>query len=346
MLIILIPDRTFIIHSQKPDTSKGEPIVVSYSLPLSMTHRTPKIRPAMTAIAAILALSSTQLLAQMAPEATQPVTVAPVLAVPDITPGATTPSEPSANSASDPLAAEPTITTTKSSSSTTTRRTASVTRPAKAAPPVARASGAAPVAEPAETAAASPGPLVAMPAAPPPAIAATPPAQEAPAVSNDMLPIAGAAGLGLLGLIGLGVAMRRRKLRRDEEFAAADQYQPAAEASAQADPLFAEPSFAPRPADPVPATPVVAASALVATSASAGSPSDCIDTAPGSHVEAACDGPTADNPSLSIKKRLKRAHFFDQREFLAAAGEVAPMAADAGLPDAVAVPASPIGEPA
>ncbi len=62
--------------------------------------------------------------------------------------------------------------------------------------------------------------------------------------------------------------------------------------------------------------------------------------------EAACDGPTADNPSLSIKKRLKRAHFFDQREFLAAAGEVAPMAADAGLPDAVAVPASPIDKPA
>ena len=85
---------------------------------------------------------------------------------------------------------------------------------------------------------------------------------------------------------------------------------------------------------------------LAATSGSAGSPSDCVDAAPGSHVEAACDGPTADNPSLSIKKRLKRAHFFDQREFLAEAGEVAPMAADAGLPDAVAAPAPPIREPA
>ena len=61
----------------------------------------------------------------------------------------------------------------------------------------------------------------------------------------------------------------------------------------------------------------------------------CADAAPGSHVEAACDGPTADNPSLSIKKRLKRAQFFDQREFLAEAGEVAPMASDAGLPEAV-----------
>ena len=149
-----------------------------------------------------------------------------------------------------------------------------------------------------------------------------------------MLPIAGAAGLGLLGLIGIGVALRSRKRRNDEELAAAaDQYEPPSEASAQADPLFAEPSFAPRLA----VVPASASPAAVSGSAT-GSPSDCIEPAPGSHVEAACDGPTADNPSLSIKKRLKRAHFFDQREFLAEAGEVAPMAADAGLPDAVAVP--------
>jgi len=282
----------------------------------------------------------------VAPEATQPVTVDPVIAVPDIPPEATTPSEPSATSASDPLTAEPTITTTEPSSSTTTRRTVRVTRPAKAAAPVARASVAAPVAQPAETAAAAPGPPVAMPTAPPPAIAAMPPAQEAPAVSNDMLLIAGAAGLGLLGLIGLGVAMRRRKLRRDEEFAAADQYEPASEASVQADPLFAEPAYAPASVEPIPAMPVVAASGIVATSAPPATTSACVDAAPGSHVEAACGGPTADNPSLSIKKRLKRAHFFDQREFLVAAGEVAPMAADAGLPDAVEVPESPIDRPA
>ena len=69
------------------------------------------------------------------------------------------------------------------------------------------------------------------------------------------------------------------------------------------------------------------------------------DVAPGSRVEAAYAGPTADNPSLSIKKRLKRAAFFDQREFLVEAGEVPPMAADAGLPDAVEVPATDTGEP-
>ena len=311
-----------------------------------MTHSTPKIRVAMTAIAAVLALSSTQLLAQATPDATQPATAAPVLAVPDITPASPNPSEPSATSASDPIAAEPTITTTKSTSSITNRRTASVTRPVKATHSVARAAVAAPVAEPVKMAGASPGPLVAIPAAPPPAIAATPRAPQAPALSNDILPIAGAAALGLLGLIGLGVAMRRRKLRRDEEFFTADQYEPASEPSAQADPLFAEPSSAPHQADPVPATPLVASSTLIATSASAGSSSDCSDAEPGSHVEAACDGPTADNPSLSIKKRLKRARFFDQREFLVAAGEVPPIAADAGLPDAVAVPVTSTGEPA
>jgi hypothetical protein len=176
-----------------------------------------------------------------------------------------------------------------------------------------------------------------MRARPAPAVATTPPAQDAPAASNAMLPIAGAAGLGLFGLIGVGVAMRRRKRRNEEE--TAEQVEPAFEAPAQADPLFAEPAFAPRSAEQAPA-------AASAASGSAGSPSDCVEAAPGSHVETACDGPTANNPSLSIKKRLKRAHFFDQREFLAEAGEVAPMAADAGLPDAVAAPVPPIREPA
>ena len=79
-------------------------------------------------------------------------------------------------------------------------------------------------------------------------------------------------------------------------------------------------------------------------SAPAASPSPCADAAPGSHVEAACEGPTADNPSLSIKKRLKRAQFFDQREQMVAAGMAVPVEADAGLPDAFAEP-EPASEP-
>jgi len=34
----------------------------------------------------------------------------------------------------------------------------------------------------------------------------------------------------------------------------------------------------------------------------------------GRHVQAAYRGPTADNPSLSLKRRLKRASFFDMKE--------------------------------
>ena len=50
-------------------------------------------------------------------------------------------------------------------------------------------------------------------------------------------------------------------------------------------------------------------------------------------VERAYRGPTADNPSLSLRKRLKRAAFFDKREREAAEGRAAPVEADAGLPE-------------
>lgn len=52
-----------------------------------------------------------------------------------------------------------------------------------------------------------------------------------------------------------------------------------------------------------------------------------------SHADRAMIGPTPDNPSLSLKKRLKRAAFFDLREREVAAGEAEPVDADAGLPE-------------
>jgi hypothetical protein len=52
-----------------------------------------------------------------------------------------------------------------------------------------------------------------------------------------------------------------------------------------------------------------------------------------SHVDRARRGPTPDNPSLSLKKRLKRAAFFDQRDREAAAGKAVPVDPDAGLPE-------------
>lgn len=52
-----------------------------------------------------------------------------------------------------------------------------------------------------------------------------------------------------------------------------------------------------------------------------------------SNVDRAILGPTPDNPSLSLKKRMKRAAFFDQREREVAAGEAAPVDPNAGLPE-------------
>jgi hypothetical protein len=52
-------------------------------------------------------------------------------------------------------------------------------------------------------------------------------------------------------------------------------------------------------------------------------------------VERARIGPTPDNPSLSLKKRLKRAAFFDQRDREMASGNATPIEADAGLPERV-----------
>jgi hypothetical protein len=52
-----------------------------------------------------------------------------------------------------------------------------------------------------------------------------------------------------------------------------------------------------------------------------------------SHVDRAMLGPTPDNPSLSLKTRLKRARFFDQREREVAEGTAEPVDAEAGLPE-------------
>ena len=53
-----------------------------------------------------------------------------------------------------------------------------------------------------------------------------------------------------------------------------------------------------------------------------------------SYVDRAMSGPTPDNPSLSLKTRLKRAAFFDKREREVAEGDAEPVAPEAGLPEA------------
>ena len=53
-----------------------------------------------------------------------------------------------------------------------------------------------------------------------------------------------------------------------------------------------------------------------------------------SHVERATRGPTPENPSLSLKKRLKRAAFLDKRDREVAQGTAEPVDPLAGLPEA------------
>lgn len=292
----------------------------------------------MTAIAAVLALSSPSLAQDAgatpapAPDTvvTTPDPVAPDPLAPEVTTTTTAtdaPAEPAvAPPAAKRTAAKPAARTTRS----TTARTAA-TRSASAAPTastaaVARAAPApAPIQTPLPEAQVMPAP--AAPAAAEPVV--EPAAADQGMSANDILPIAGAAGLGLLALTGAGIALRRRKRRREEELADgeladSEWVEPMAEPAAvpeQGEPMFVRASTVPLH-DSVPARAAIKAPVMAA--APAVTP---IEDAPtnelpagfdisrfGRHVQAAYRGPTADNPSLSLKNRLRRASFFDQRE--------------------------------
>ena len=300
-----------------------------------MTHKTPTIRPAMTAIAAVMALSAPSFAQSVDPAVATPAPPVEVVPVPV---------------AAEPLAAEPIVIDTAAEpvaaepAAKPTARKATTAKAAIPRPVAARTADTAPVV-------ASTAPVAEVPIAPPLPIeplAAAPiaepaaaPAAAADASTIDLLRTAALGGLGLLALTGAGLVVRRRRRRAAEaeeaewqaKQAAVAAAEPVVEAPAPIDPIFAKQPTAARPAKPAPA--FVLGAAPAAASVSAG---DCIDPAPGSHVEAACDGPSETNPSLSIKKRIKRARFFDEREQLAAAGLAVPVEADAGLPDSVEMP--------
>jgi hypothetical protein len=128
---------------------------------------------------------------------------------------------------------------------------------------------------------------------------------------------------------------RRRRLRLEEEESAQYDYvEPAAEPephpepTPQHDPIFDEQTA-------IVAPPMSAFSWDGHRQEAAGE--DCDERE--SWTERAKCGPTPDNPSLSLKKRMKRAAFFEQREREIAAGEAVPVESDAGLPDAMDEPA-------
>ncbi len=197
---------------------------------------------------------------------------------------------------------------------------------------------AAPAPAPATPAAAAPAPV-----APPPAanVSAQPAAPvQAPAANSDQtLPIAAGGALALLALGGAAVAVTRRRRRREEEQDWADQE---AIADEQAE-TGAMPEATPEPVHEE--SPAIAAPSAFAwgnspegTQAERSNESlaEQEDRRPGeTWVERAYRGPTPNNPSVSLRHRLRRAAFFDKRERDAAAGLAEPIEADAGLPDAM-----------
>ncbi len=284
-----------------------------------MTYPPMKIRPAMTAIAAVIALSSTPLMAQV-PEEPVTTTQPPVVEAPP----APVAEDPLAPTAETPTEAEPT--TTQAAPPRATRRAATRTTRAQ---PAARTAPTAPAASPTpEPAAAQPTPVEPVMAEPVPPPVAAPAEQASPApagaiddllASDEALPIAGAAGLGILALAGTGLVMSRRRRRREEAEAIARQDYAESTPAAEAEPgEITEPqrpameptfvrAFAQSPVPGASSTPVA-----TPTGPSTALPEDFDLSRFGPHVQAAYRGPTKDNPSLSLKYRLRRAAALDQ----------------------------------
>jgi hypothetical protein len=149
-------------------------------------------------------------------------------------------------------------------------------------------------------------------------------AAPAPAAAKSPLPVDEATmmlGGGALALLALGAgafAVTRRRRVGEEAWD-----EPAVDEPAV-------PAAAPAPYEEQPA--IVEPSAFSWGTAQTAEPQ--VEARSGeSWVERAHRGPTPDNPSLSLRKRLKRAAFFDAREQRIAAGQAEPVPSDAGLPE-------------
>jgi hypothetical protein len=154
-------------------------------------------------------------------------------------------------------------------------------------------------------------------------------------LNGETLPIAGGAlALLVVGSAAAAVGNRRRK-RREQEWADAQtmSFEPF-EDTAAPEPATLEL----HPETSAPAGSAFAWGKRLAAPTPAGEPKPEIDDRrPGeTWVERAYRGPTPNNPSVSLRNRLKRAAFFDKREREAAAGLAAPVNANAGLPGAMA----------
>jgi hypothetical protein len=190
-----------------------------------------------------------------------------------------------------------------------------------------------------------------------PEVAATPvvaPADQPPAttdmISNNMLPIAGAAGLGILVLAGAGLAVRRRRRRAqkaddaawqdDVETAADPVAEPAMVVEPQHEPELRVPAFVAAPAP----SPVPVADLTPVEGPTTDLPEGFDLSRFSPNVQAAYRGPTEDNPSLSLKHRLSKASAMDQMERNAEAEAATVPASTAEAPAAKPAVADPAKE--
>lgn len=139
-------------------------------------------------------------------------------------------------------------------------------------------------------------------------------------------------GGGALALLALGsgaVAVSRRRRRKHE--AIERERAEVAAAFAPCDPLFDDPMFRHEPA-------IDQRSAFAWGDAARANQPGGRQRSRESWVERAYRGPSPENPSLSLRKRLKRAAFFDKRERETATGAAAAVDATAGLPERMVEP--------
>jgi len=279
-----------------------------------MTYNNAKLRSAMTATVAVFALSSAPLFAQdvSVPDPAPDTTSEPVTETPD--PLAPEPAAPKA-----PVVTETDSQPAKSSepaakAKAATRQSAPAARPSATRSPAAGATAPAAIPTPAaeeliDTPVATPGNVerAAPPAAIPTDTAVIDQAQE----MDDMLELAGAAGVGLFALAGAVMALRRRRHRKEEERVEEAKWAIIEAAPDLESEVEREPAFTRTPApihDPVPParTPAHGPAAKL--------PDGFDPSRFGPHVQAAYRGPTPDNPSVSLQYRLRRASGFDQQE--------------------------------
>jgi hypothetical protein len=152
-------------------------------------------------------------------------------------------------------------------------------------------------------------------------------AQAKPMKKKDDTPIiAAGSALAFLAIGGAAVGLSRRK-REDEEMMQDETM--IDEPGSEADPAVRDPIFKEEP-------PIIAPEASAFGWDHQPRAMNGVDRRSGeTWVERAYRGPSPDNPSLSLRKRLKRAAFFDKRDREVAAGEAQRVDPDAGLPDAL-----------